>query len=110
MNADAALAAFPELEKLVDLQEAGWVFQHWYDAGVLTKVNGLYQWPGGFVDAIRVKGPTDTSGMRCDHADGVLWELVGTLAEVVDGLLALPAPGRGGPQLVVASGPQLWMP
>jgi hypothetical protein len=88
----AAVDRFPELRKLRDLVDANSAFRHWYDKGTLVKVTGLYQWPGGFVDTVRVGDTTDAAGMRCDHSGEVLWELDGGLVEVVDGLLTLPAP------------------
>jgi hypothetical protein len=109
----AALAQFLELRRLADLRDAGWTFTpRLDDDGQLDWLTGLRTWPEGQADALRIKSPTDAAGIRCDHAGGVLWELEGTLAEVVDGLLALPVPGdRLAPRLVRGR-PQggLWLP
>lgn len=88
----ASLAAFPELWKLISLRERGWKFFPLTRCGELTQINGLRAWPGGCTDAIRVRYTTDAAGIRCDCVGGVVWRFDGTLADVVDGLLALPAP------------------
>ena len=108
----AAIAAFPELRRLVDLRRADWRFTPGTDAeGQLRQINAVRTWPGGYADALLVRYTTDAAGIRCDHAGGVLWQRDGTLAEVVDGLLALPAPGAPGAQrLVKATVPRLWTP
>lgn len=74
----------------------------------MVQVNGLREWPGGWVDALRVRYVTDAAGLRSDHAGGVTWQREGTLVEVVDGLISLPMPGeRTAPRLVIAHAPVL---
>ncbi|MCU1682467.1 MAG: hypothetical protein JWQ81_3206 [Amycolatopsis sp.] len=110
----AALAAFPELRRLVDLRDTGrWTFLPECDAdGELIEVRGVRTWPGsGSADALRVRYTTDAAGLRCDDVGGVVWRREGTLADVVDGLVSLPAPDApGAPRLVKATAPTLWRP
>jgi hypothetical protein len=105
----AALSAFPELQRLIDLRDAGWMFLPTIEDGQLVEVHGVRMWPEGWADAIRVRYTTDAVGLRNDHAGGITWHLEGTLAEIVDGLIALPAPSdRLAPRLVIGRGPMLW--
>jgi hypothetical protein len=108
----AAVAAFPQLQRLIDLRDAQWTFLPGTDGdGELQQINALHTWPGGYADALRVRYTTDAAGIRCDHTGGVLWQREGTLAEVVDGLRALPTPGsRLAPRLVIGRAPTLWTP
>lgn len=90
---DDALAAFPELARLADLRDTGWSFTPAHDdAGDLLQLNGVREWPGGHVDALRVRFVSDAAAIRCDQHGEVLWTFEGTLADVVDGLMALPPP------------------
>jgi hypothetical protein len=105
----AALAQFPELQRLIDLRDAGWLFLPTIADGEVIQVHGVRTWPEGWADAVRVRYTTDAAGLRNDHTGGVTWQREGTLTEVVDGLIALPAPsGRLAPRLVIARGPMLW--
>jgi hypothetical protein len=67
----AAIAAFPELRRLVDLRRADWRFTPGTDAeGQLRQINAVRTWPGGYADALLVRYTTDAAGIRCDHAGG----------------------------------------
>jgi hypothetical protein len=98
---DAALAAFPVLQRLADLRDAGWSFLPVTDdGGEMAELRGVHAWLSGYADALRVAYTIDAAGMRVDHTGGVVWQCEGGLAEVVDGLFALPAPGtRHAPRL-----------
>lgn len=104
-----ALAESPEIRYLLDLRAAGWSFMPVRDAdGELYQLNGVRSWPGGYADALGVRYTTDAAALRCDHTGGVVWQREGTLAEVVDGLLTLPAPDDpSAPRLVTATVPSL---
>ncbi|GAA4415393.1 hypothetical protein ACFQV2_16365 [Actinokineospora soli] len=105
----AALVTFPELRRLVDLRDAGWQFLPAVVDGRVVEVHGVRTWPGGWADAIRVRYVTDVAAIRCDFEGGVSWKRDGGLVEVVDELIALPAPGdRLAPVLVVARAPSPW--
>lgn len=115
MNAvESALAAYPELQHLADLRDAGWFFMPVQDRdGELVEVRGVRRWSGsGSADAVMVRYTTDVAALRTDHAGGVVWQREGTLTEVVDGLLALPPPAASGaPRLVRGRSPSgLWVP
>ena len=107
----AAVAEFPELERLVDLRNAGWRLSPVHGTnGEITSVLGVRSWPGCWTDVIGVY-VTDAQGLRCSPAGELVWDDTGGLVEVVHGLLALPAPDeRGAPQLVRGSAPKLWTP
>lgn len=106
----AAIAEFPELRRLVDLRNAGWKFLPVNsDSGELVEVRGVRAWPDDWVDAIVVRFTTDATGLRCDRSGGVVWHRDGDMADVVDGLLALPAPSDpAAPRLVLRTTPGLW--
>lgn len=109
----AALAAFPDLQHLLDLRDAGWIFFPRTDRdGELVEVRGVRTWPGsGSADAILVRYTTDAAALRTDDDGGIVWQREGGLAEVVEGLVLLPPPGTpGAPALVKATGPLLWTP
>ncbi|SDC50630.1 hypothetical protein [Actinokineospora iranica] len=112
MNAEtAAVAAFPELRRLIDLREVGWVFLPTVVDGRVVEVHGVRTWPHGWADAIRVRFITDAAALRCDYTGGITWERDGGLVEVVDELLMLPEPGqRLAPHLVMGRAPTLWAP
>ena len=106
----ATLAEFPELRRLIDLREAGWVFLPGLEDGEITEVRGVRTWPDGWGDAIRVRYTTDTAALRTDHDGGLVWQREGSLVEVVDGLLTLPPPSEpGAARLVRATEPMLWI-
>jgi hypothetical protein len=107
----AALAEFPELRRLVDLLRAGWQLLPVSSGGELTEVRGVRVWPDEWVDAITMRFTTDAAGLRRDRSGGVVWEHAGNLADVVDGLLALPAPGDpAAPRLRIRTSTRLWTP
>lgn len=101
-----------ELRKLQDLITAGWNFLPRVNSDQqLTEIVGVHTWPDGSADAIRVRYTTDAAALRTDPDGGVVWQLDGTLVEVVDGLLGLPAPDApGAPRLVKATTSWLWTP
>jgi hypothetical protein len=111
MEGAAALAEFPELRRLVDLINAGWRLLPVSADGELVEVRGVRAWPEDWVDTIVVRFTTDAAGLRRGPSGGVVWERVGDLTEVVDGLLTLPPPSDpAAPQLVLRTTPGLWMP
>ncbi|MEO6089152.1 MAG: hypothetical protein ABIQ18_39170 [Umezawaea sp.] len=108
-----ALSVYPVLQRLVDLEAAGWTFVHRSDALGVSRVDAFRAWPGGWLDCLRVLSATDSMGIRTNGGEppGLLWERVGELGDVVDGLITLPAPvERLAPRLVRGAAPQLWTP
>jgi hypothetical protein len=105
----AALAEFPELQHLIDLRDAGWVFLPTSIDGHLVQLQAVRTWPEGWADAVHIRYVTDAAGLRTNYTGEVTWQREGTLSEVINGLIALPAPSdRLAPRLVIARGPQLW--
>lgn len=105
-DASTALAEFPELQRLIDLRAAGWTLLPTVTGGEVVEVHGVRTWPDGWADAIRVRYTTDVQGLRMNYAGEITWQREGTLVEVIDGLIALPAPGMpGAPRLVIARAP-----
>lgn len=100
----AIVAAYPVLQHLIDLRSGGWRFippepGHDY-------IDGFHRWPGGWIDSIRFKSEGDALGIRTDSDRAIVWELTGSLAEVVHELLLLPHPGdRLAPRLAKGRGP-----
>lgn len=106
-----AVAAFPELQRLIDLRGATWTWLPSTRDGDLVEIRGVLAWPGGWADALRLRFTTDAMALRTDRTGGVVWSVEGTLVDVLDGLAALPAPfERGAPRLVTGSAPTLWTP
>lgn len=114
MSDDAAIRAFPALAALIAIRDAGWTFVHRDTVeGVPTQVDGYRVWPGGWIDAVRVRDEDDAMALRTDGDEppGIVWERTGPLTHVVQELLSVPAPGdRLAPRLVKATGPILWTP
>lgn len=108
---EAALMAFPQLQDLIDLRDAGWSFLPTREGSAIVEIHGLRTWPEGWADAIRVRSATDVVGVRVDSVGGVTWRLEGALTEVAGGLIALPRPGeRSAPRLVIGRSLQSWRP
>lgn len=105
------LAEFPELRRLGDMLRVGWQFLPVSSGGELVEVRGVRVWPDEWVDAITMRFTTDAAGLRRDRSGGVVWERAGDLADVVDGLLTLPAPSDlAAPRLVLRTSTKLWTP
>lgn len=117
MNAadEAALRAFPELSRLAELRASGrWMFMpgKGHD-GELIEIRAVRIWLlSGSADALKVRYTTDARAVRTRDDGAVVWERAGTLVEVVDALLGLPAPGApGAPHLARGRTPSgLWVP
>ena len=108
-----AITRYPELQRLADLRAAGrWTFQPARLDEDVVLIAGWRLWPpDAWSDAIAIHDLTNAKAFRCDPAGGQVWKCEGTLVEVINGLLALPAPGQpGAPRLVVGSAPKWWTP
>jgi hypothetical protein len=108
----AALAAYPQLRRLIDLRDGGgWFFQPVQVQGELELLTGARLWPDGWSDAIAIRDVGDARGFRCVQLGGEVWKREGGLTEVIDGLVELPAPDQpNAPRLVKATAPTLWTP
>jgi hypothetical protein len=112
-NVALIVARYPELGRLVELEAAGWSFIHRLDGDGVDQVDAFREWPDGWMDCLRVRSATDVMALRSAGGDppAMTWERTGDLAEVVDALIGLPAPGeRTAPRLVRGVAPQLWTP
>jgi hypothetical protein len=109
----AAVAAFPELGRLVELKTgSGWVFHPVVMDGEIVLLAGWRVWlAGGWSDAIAIRDRGDAKAYRCDAEGGEVWEREGSLVEVTDALIELPAPDEpGAPKLVKGRRPVIWTP
>jgi hypothetical protein len=108
----AALAMYPQLARVVELRDGGgWFFRPVSIDGELELLTGARMWPGGWSDAIAIRNLGDARVFRCDPAGGEVWKREGGLADVIDGLMDLPAPDQpNAPRLVKARVPALWTP
>jgi hypothetical protein len=108
----AAMAAYPQLQRLAELRDGGgWFFQPVSVDGELELLTGARVWPLGWSDAIAIRDLGDARAFRCDPAGGEVWKREGGLVDVIDGLVELPAPDDpSAPRLVKARGPGLWVP
>jgi hypothetical protein len=105
------IAEFPELGRLVDLREAGWLFVPKVSGDDLVRLDAIRTWPDGTADALMIRFTTDAGAFRITPAGDRVWQHDGGLAEVVDAVLALPLPGAlGAPSLVLGAAPRLWTP
>jgi hypothetical protein len=108
----AAIEAYPQLGRLLDLKASGpWVFRLGKVGEALTVLLGYRVWPDGWSEAIAIRNDDDVRAFRCDSEAAEVWAREGTLAEVLDGLLELPAPDTpGAPRLAKGTAPKLWIP
>jgi hypothetical protein len=105
---DAAFAEFPELRRLIDLRDGGWLFVPRRVDGELDRLDAVRTWPDGSADAIMINYVTDAAALRIDPSGGLVWMREGTLAEVADALLTLPPPGNpDAPRFVRGAAPPL---
>lgn len=111
LDPGAALTEFPELRRLVDLLRAGWQLLPVSSGGELVEVRGVRVWPDETVDAITMRFTTDAAGLRRDRSGDVVWKRAGDLADVVNELLALPAPSNpAAPRQALRTSTRLWTP
>jgi hypothetical protein len=80
------------LRGLGDLRAAGWVFVPITEDGAVVELRGLRTWPHGWLDVLLLRDVSDAAGLRTDPGGRVHWSREGSLTEVIDALLVLPAP------------------
>jgi hypothetical protein len=72
------------------------------EAGHTTSLHGVRTWPDGSAEALGVLSSTDAQAVRTDPNGEQVFFREGTLVEVIDALVELPAPGNpGAPRLVL---------
>jgi hypothetical protein len=108
MNEESALAAYPEsreFQRLADLRNAG----GWHFTVQKTIITGVRPWPDGSADLLVLQNFTAAQARRTNPIGGVVWRRKGSLEEIADGLLALPAPDDPcAPTRVIAPTPGMW--
>lgn len=109
----AAVAAFPELLRLIELRrDCDWTLQPIRSVGGdVELVAGARVWPDGWNEAIAIWDTTNVRAFRYNPDGGEVWSREGTLVDVIDSLIDLPAPGEpGAPTLVKGRVNGLWLP
>jgi hypothetical protein len=108
-----AVALYPELQKLIDIRELGWVFRV-EPAEDLIVVKGMYLHKVGMVhwaDMLEIRALTDAVTVRLNPDRDVVWNVTGTLVDIVDGLIQLPHPSSPfAPRLILSKVSTLWVP
>jgi hypothetical protein len=108
-----AVALYPELQRLIDIRELGWVFRVEPSEDLLA-VKGLYLHRVGMVhwaDMLEIRNLTDAAAVRLNPGRALVWKVTGTLVDIVDGLMQLPHPSSPfAPRLVLNKLNTLWVP
>ena len=87
-----AIRRYPTLAGLLAIVGAGWRFVEQRDDCGISGIYGFKQRDGDIVDAILIRSETDVTGMRGNAATTeMLWQMTGTLADVVGALHGLGA-------------------
>jgi hypothetical protein len=107
-----AVALYPELRRLIMLREdRRWRFTPNYRHDEMVLVVGVRVWPLGWSDVVAIADRDDARAARWDPAGGEVKSWEGGLAEVIDALVEVPAPGQfGAPHLVRGPARRLWLP
>jgi len=110
---EAALAKYPQLQRLIDLRHAGWRFSLVTHQGT-TNIKGVYVWhttslPWG--DLIQIRNITDAAAVRLNARKEMVRKYTGDLVGAIDGLLELPHPDDPhAPRLMIGTPRELWTP
>lgn len=110
-----ALACYPELHHVVTIREAGWRFQQ-LSVDEDSALVCYFNWPH-YIDAVWIFDRHHCLGIRSvDDAPGApggtVWLYEGSLADVIQEVLTLPAPDEPqAPSLILSGGfRSLWTP
>lgn len=109
---EEAVRRYPKLAGLQALVDRQWRFVSHEKDGRPVHLDGFLCWPHEITDAISIHSETNAYGVRTtgDERD-IVWTRTGSLDQVVDGLLELPAPGEpNAPRLVIGRSQPLWTP
>lgn len=110
---EAALTAYPQLQRLIDMRHAGWRFSLVSYEGI-TQVKGVYVWfttslPWG--DMIQIRNINDAAAIRLNAMKEMVWKYEGDMTGAIDALLELPHPDQqNAPRLVIGTVRGLWTP
>jgi hypothetical protein len=116
MNVDAqeaALAAYPQLARVIDMRAAGWRFSLVSYEGI-TQVKGIYVWHTTSLrwgDMIQIRNSDDAAAIRLNPGKELVWKYEGDMAGAIDALLELPHPDQqNAPRLARGTLRGLWTP
>jgi hypothetical protein len=110
---EAALAEYPQLQRLIDMRHAGWRFSLVSYEGI-AQVKGVYVWfttalPWG--DVVQIRNIDDVAAIRLTPMKEMVWKYEGDMAGAIDALLELPRPDEpNAPRLVIGTLRGLWTP
>lgn len=115
---EAAVSLYPDLQRLIDLKVAGWIFQVQEDGDVITAVKGMRLWRaqrGTWADFLGINNETDSVAVRLTPNKERVWSYEGTMVGAIDRLIELPHPeATTAPRLVLGGPPvsvgRLWQP
>ncbi|MQA07492.1 MAG: hypothetical protein GEU98_02880 [Pseudonocardiaceae bacterium] len=107
-------AIAPHIAAIVRSKDAGFRFLHVRDKHSVIAIHAE-RWRFGAVDAYTVRAPSEAMAARFraeDYGRGdPLWQVTGTVAEVITELLGLPPHGApGAPTRARPAPSELWIP
>lgn len=104
-NEGAGLSESQAIQRLADLRDAG----GWHFTIQKTVITAVRPWPDGSADLLILRNFTSAQARRTNPTGGVVWCQEGSLEEIADALLTLPAPeDPRAPTGVIAPGPDRW--
>jgi hypothetical protein len=107
----AAVQAFPQLQRLIELKCGGWIFQPIAVDGDVVMLGGWRVLGDGWTEAMVIRDLGDAKAYRCNPVGDEVWKHEGGLVDTIDRLIELPAPGEAGaPTLAIGRHPTLWTP
>ena len=110
---EAALAAYPQLQRIIAMRAAGWRFSLVSHEGII-QVKGIYVWhttslPWG--DMFQIRNIDDAAAVRLNAMKEMVWKYEGDMTGAIDALLELPHPDQqNAPRLVIGTLRGLWTP
>jgi len=113
ISQDEAVRRYPELQSLITMRDAGWVFRVMVEGDKHVGIAGSFS-REQYTDALFIFDRTNVSAARVldeSYGGGCVWTKEGSdLQEVVYDLLSLPEPGAAGAPSLVARSSLLWTP
>ena len=111
---EVALAAYPQLKRLIDMRAVGWRFSVVHGGGSVTQVKGIYLWHTRslpWADMFQIRNINDVAAIRLTPLKEMVWKYEGGMTGAIDALLELPHPDEpNAPRLVIATVQGLWLP
>ena len=110
---EAALAAYPQLQWIIDMRHGGWRFSTVTHEGI-PNVKGMYVWhttTRSWGDCIQIRNINDAAAGRLNPMKEMVWKYAGDMVGAIEGLLELPHPeDPNAPRLVTGTVRGLWTP